>query len=400
MLETSHAIIRRAGKLLGLSEAQIGGLIVPDKEHNFSIKTKSGKEFPAYRIQHNNKRGPYKGGIRFHPEVNKDEVQALATLMSMKTAAVGLPLGGGKGGISVDPLQLNDEELEELSRAYAHHLAPHIGPDKDVPAPDVNTDARIIDWMVDEYEKVTGDDTKASFTGKSLGKGGSQGRDAATGRGGVISLRELLKLHKPAKKPVTIAVQGFGNVGSFFATIAQDEHSDWKLVAASDSGGGVFCAEGLDAAALSTYKVNRGKFADYKDKGVQHITNDDLLALEVDVLVLAGLGDVVTEKNMHTLQAKYILELANGPVSDQAYEYLIDKDVIILPDIIANAGGVIVSYLEWVQNREKEHWDVEKVNGKLETYMVDAVKEVGQVAAEFKVPLKDAAFIVAIRNLL
>lgn len=400
MLETSHAIIRRVGKIMGLTNEQIERLITPDMEHSFEVKTKSGKVFPAFRVQHNNKLGPYKGGIRFHPEVNKDEVQALATLMSMKTAAVGLPLGGGKGGISVNPSELNDEELEEVSRAYARHLAPHIGPDKDVPAPDVNTDSRVIDWMVEEFESVTGDTSKASFTGKSVGKGGSKGRDAATGRGGVIALRELLSMLSNDKKQVTVAVQGFGNVGSFFATIAQDEQPSWKLVAATDSGGGVFCEDGLDAQALSDYKAKRGRFADYHAEGVTHLSNDELLALDVDVLVLAGLGDAVTEKNMHTVKAKYLIELANGPVSDGAYEYLIKEGRIILPDIIANAGGVIVSYLEWVQNKANEHWETDKVNNKLETYMVDAMKAVGEVSDEFKIPIKEAAFVVAFRRLL
>jgi glutamate dehydrogenase/leucine dehydrogenase len=399
MLETSHAIIRRVGKIMGLTKEEIDALIVPDKEHSFVVRTKSGKEFPAFRVQHNNKRGPYKGGIRFHPEVNKDEVQALATLMSMKTAAVGLPLGGGKGGISVDPSKLSDEELEDISRAYAKHLAPHIGPDKDVPAPDVNTDSRVIDWMVDEFEKETGDTTKASFTGKSIAKGGSKGRDAATGRGGVFALRELLAMQKTSG-PVTIAVQGYGNVGSFFATVAAEEHPDWVLVAATDSGGGVYNKNGLDARALAAYKEKRGRFSEYSSEGVTHLSNEELLALDVDVLVLAGLGDVVTEKNMHEVKARYILELANGPVSDHAYEHLIGQQVVILPDIIANAGGVIVSYLEWVQNKAGEQWDVDKVNTQLETYMVDAMKAVGAVAEEFQIPYKEAAFVVAIRNLM
>ena len=196
MLNTAHALITRSGKKLGLSKDEIEKLIKINKEHVFEITLENGKKFNAFRAQHNNKRGPYKGGIRFHKDVDLDEVRALATLMSFKTAAVGLPLGGGKGGITVDPKTLSEAELEELSRKYVRHLVPHIGPDKDVPAPDVNTDSKIIDWMVDEYEIITGDKTKASFTGKSLTNGGSLGRDAATGRGGVIALKQLLKIIK------------------------------------------------------------------------------------------------------------------------------------------------------------------------------------------------------------
>src|SRR6185312_2107775 len=193
MLDTAHALIRQVGQRLGLDEAAIEELISIDAEHSFDIELSSGKSVKAYRVQHSSKRGPYKGGIRFHPEVTLDEVRALATLMSFKTAAVGLPLGGGKGGVVVNPRELDDKELEEISRKYVDHLQPHIGPDKDIPAPDANTDSRIIDWMVDEYEILTGDTSKASFTGKSLARGGSEGREAATGRGGVIVLHELLK---------------------------------------------------------------------------------------------------------------------------------------------------------------------------------------------------------------
>jgi glutamate dehydrogenase/leucine dehydrogenase len=248
MLETAHANIRRAGQKLGLDDETIDRLIKTDKEHIFKIKLDNGQVFDAFRVQHSNRRGPYKGGIRFHPGVNLDEVRALATLMSFKTAAVGLPLGGGKGGIKVDPKKLSRPELEELSRKYAKHLAAHIGPDKDVPAPDVNTNAQIIDWMVDEYEKLTGDNSHASFTGKSLANGGSLGRPAATGRGGVIALRQLLKHQGKSAKPLTYALQGFGNVGSFFATIAQTEQPQWKLVAASDSSGTLYSQAGLVVA--------------------------------------------------------------------------------------------------------------------------------------------------------
>jgi glutamate dehydrogenase/leucine dehydrogenase len=399
MLETTQLSIKQIGKKIGLDSKTIEKLIKPDAEHTFKIVLTSGKSFPAYRIQHNNKLGPYKGGIRFHPGVDKDEVQALATLMSFKTAAVGLPLGGGKGGITVDPNQLDDIELEELSRKYAQYLTPHIGPNKDVPAPDVNTDSRIIDWMVDEYEKQTGDRTKASFTGKSMKNGGSEGREAATGRGGVIALRQLLMLMKKADKKMTMAIQGFGNVGSFFAIVAQTEQPDWELVSASDSSGAVYSRSKLPADKLAGFKSRGQHFADYKSAGTKIISNEDMLGLDVDVLVLAGLGDAVTAANMKNIKAKIIVELANGPISEPAYQFLTKHGAIIVPDIVANSGGVIVSYLEWVQNVKNQHWAEAKVNRQLEEYMVKAVSDMYKISKNKQVPLKEAAFMMAFSRL-
>lgn len=400
MLQTTQALIKNVAKNLKLNDKTTAKLLSPNAVHAFDIELKSGKSFKAYRVQHSNKLGPYKGGIRFHPDINQDEVKALATLMSLKTAAVGLPLGGGKGGIAVNPRDLDDAELEELSRKYVAGLHQHIGPDKDVPAPDVNTDSTVIDWMVDEYQKLTGDKSSASFTGKSIASGGSEGRDAATGRGGVIALRELLKNQAKSNQKLTYAVQGFGNVGSFFATIAAKEQPNWKLVAASDSGGALYSQEGLDAAKLADFKNTGGRFADFKNAGVDYITNDELIALPVDALVLAALGDAVTEKNMKDVKAKYLVELANGPVNEAAYNYLTSQAITILPDIIANAGGVIVSYLEWLQNKNEEHWSVDKVNKQLEDYMTKAVDRVYELAVSEKTTLKEAAFILAIKRLV
>jgi glutamate dehydrogenase/leucine dehydrogenase len=317
--------------------------------------------------------------------------------MSFKTAAAGLPLGGGKGGVAVDPKSLSSNELEELSRKYAKHLVPHIGPDKDVPAPDVNTNGTIIDWMVEEYERETGDSSKASFTGKSMKNGGSLGRDAATGRGGVIALRELLEHQGVADNSLTYAVQGFGNVGSFFATVAAKDHKNWKLVAASDSKAAVYSEGGLDANDLDKFKQQHKQFSDYTEAKV--IDGESIVGLEVDVLVMAALGDAINESNMKEIKAKYIVELANGPLSEEAFDYLSSKGVVIIPDIIANAGGVVVSYLEWVQNKAGKHWSEEEVNKKLEDYMVKASKELYQTAQSKNVSLKEAAFINAIKRL-
>ena len=397
MLETAHSLIRRAGKKIGLNDSEIEQLIKIDAEHKFDITLDSGKSFPAYRVQHKNKLGPYKGGIRFHPQVDLDEVRALATLMSLKTAAVGLPLGGGKGGVAVNPKDLSKDELEELSRKYVQHLEPHIGPDKDVPAPDVNTNPTIIDWMVDEYEKLSGDKTKAAFTGKSIEAGGSLGRDAATGRGGVIALAELLKHQGKSDQKMSFAIQGYGNVGAFFAKIAQETQPNWRLIAASDSSATIINNAGLNAGELAGFKEAGQRFSDYKVG--QTKSPENIISQPVDILVLAALEDAITEVNMKDVKAKYIVEMANGPINEAAYNYLTSQVITILPDIIANSGGVIVSYLEWLQNKNDERWPEDKVNHELEKYMKTAIDNLYKTAASEDVPLKDAAFMLALRRL-
>lgn len=397
MLSTTHALIKKAGKKAGLSDDEIAQLLKLEKEHEFEIELANGKKYKAYRAQHSSKRGPYKGGIRFHPNVDLDEVRALATLMSFKTAAVGLPLGGGKGGISVNPKQLSLEELEELSRKYVRHLQVHIGPDKDVPAPDVNTNSTIIDWMVDEYESLTGDRSKASFTGKSVEKGGSLGRDAATGRGGVFALARLLEHMGQADKKMTYAVQGFGNVGSFFATVATSEQPHWKLVAASDSSATLYNPDGLGAQELADFKQRGGSFKDYEKAEISG--PETIIEKKTDILVLAALEDAVNKNNADRLKAQYVIEMANGPIEESVYPVLEVRDVTILPDIIANAGGVIVSYLEWVQNKQGQRWAEAEVNRKLKDYIVKAVDDLYETAGRKDVSLKDAALINAIKNL-
>lgn len=384
---------------MGLTPTELEKLKEADAKHIFEIALDTGETLKAYRVQHSNKRGPYKGGIRYHPNVDLDEVETLATLMSLKTAAINIPMGGGKGGIAFDPRSLDKAQLEAISRKYVQHLHPHIGPDKDIPAPDVNTNAEIIDWMVDEFEKLTDDDTKASFTGKSIANGGSLGREAATGRGGVFALLELLKLEGNTDA-LSYAVQGYGNVGSFFGTVTKDLRPEWKMVAASDSEAAVCSDEGLDAVTLQNYKSERGRFKDYQEAGVSIISNEELLALDVDVLVLAGFENTVTAANMKNIKAKYVVELANGPVTNEAHSYLVPAGKVILPDIIANAGGVVVSYLEWLQNKNKEKWTEEKVNSMLQTYIQDAVDETYKYAQSNDIDLNEAAFEIAIKRLL
>jgi glutamate dehydrogenase/leucine dehydrogenase len=389
----------KTAKHLGLDEAALDKLKRPNAEHIFEIALDNGKSFKAYRVQHNNKRGPYKGGVRYHPNVNLDEVQTLATLMSLKTAAINIPMGGGKGGIALNPRELSAAELEELSRKYVRHLHEHIGPDQDIPAPDMNTNAQIIDWMVDEYEKLTKDTSKASFTGKSIANGGSLGREAATGRGGVMALGELLRLEHN-DQPITYAIQGYGNVGSFFGTTAAEDYPSWTMVAASDSEAAVYAAAGLDPHQLQQFKAERGRFKAFESEGTELISNENLIGLDVDVLVLAGLENTVTINNMKHVKAKYIVEMANGPVTNEAHDYLTAHGKIILPDIIANAGGVVVSYLEWLQNKNDEKWTEKKVNDKLEIYIKNAVNETFTYAQQHDISLNEAAFAIAMKRLV
>ncbi|MEP6710731.1 MAG: Glu/Leu/Phe/Val dehydrogenase dimerization domain-containing protein, partial [Candidatus Saccharibacteria bacterium] len=289
MLETAQKSISRAAGLLSLGLDDVEALLIPNHVHEFFVKV-DGKDVPAFRVQHNDKRGPYKGGIRFHNDVNKDEVQALATLMSFKTAAVGIPFGGGKGGVAFDPRDYGSGVIESVSRQYVDALVDYIGPDKDVPAPDVNTNAQVIDWMVDEYSSLTGDQTKASFTGKSLENGGSAGREAATGRGGVIALREYIASHPDLSLPLTVAVQGIGNVGFFFAQIAQEE-LPVRIVAVSNSRRTVSIknlsdeSEQLNFSGLS---FSRTAIEKLESDDTVSTDSEDILSSEVDVLVFAA----------------------------------------------------------------------------------------------------------------
>ena len=267
-----------------------------------------------------------------------------------------------------------------------------------MPAPDVNTNSKIIDWMVDEYEQLSGDQSHASFTGKSVSKGGSLGRTEATGRGGVIALAELLK-NQNITGDISLAVQGYGNVGAFFATIGTNDHKQWKLLSVSDSSGTIHNNNGLDAQELADYKTKGNSFADYKNEQIDHSDSDEIIKQDVDVLVLSALDDAITKANMHTVKAKIIVEMANGPVSAEANRYLSQQGVIILPDIIANAGGVIVSYLEWLQNKQAEHWTEAKVNDELKQYMTKATHNIFILAKQHNISLTQAAYVLALERL-
>ncbi|HSE60921.1 MAG TPA: Glu/Leu/Phe/Val dehydrogenase, partial [Candidatus Saccharimonadales bacterium] len=390
MLATAQATIREAAQKLGYDQATIDKLLQAEKEHVFEV-TAGGKQYPAYRVQHSSKLGPHKGGIRYHPGVTLDEVRALATLMSLKTAAVGLPLGGGKGGIAVDPKTLSKKELEEISRDYARQLASHIGSNKDIPAPDVNTNAEIMDWMVDELAKINGERDPGAFTGKSMAGGGSEGREAATGRGGVITLREYLRNHDLLDKPLTVAMQGFGNVGYYFAKVAK-ELPNLRLIAIANSKNTWLKPDGIDVGNLTSQQgaPRPEHLADLQ--GVSTLPPQAIIGIKADILVLAALEDAVTDANMHEVRADVIVELANGPISKPAEEYLAQKGIVVLPDIIANAGGVIVSCLEWQQNLKGAHWSEAEVNTMLDSTLTRAAQSMIMHAKNEKIPYKQAAF--------
>lgn len=401
MLETAQASITRAALQLGLDAATLEQILTSEREHDLEL-TVEGEVLKAFRVQHNSQRGPFKGGVRFHPEVHLDEVRALATLMSFKTAAVDIPLGGGKGGVAYDPRQRDDSFNEKVSREYVRALAEHIGPNKDVPAPDVNTDAKIIDWMVDEFSAITGDETRASFTGKSLHKGGSAGREAATGRGGVIALREYIAAHPDLPKPLTVAVQGIGNVGFFFAHIAQAE-LPVRIVAVSNSRTCVAVkdfAQNTNALDFSHKLFSREVIYELENEQTEQLAGNAILSLDVDVLVFAALGDVLNEHNQATVSARILLELANGPVDSEAHRLLEERGVVSMPDIVANAGGVIVSYLEWRQNLSGETWSEEKVNSELDRILSAATNNMITRAAHDAMSLREAAFVIALERLV
>jgi glutamate dehydrogenase/leucine dehydrogenase len=401
MLKSAQSIVKKVAQSAGISSKDVNYLLNPAKEHKFILNV-AGKDYQAFRVQHNNNLGPHKRGMRFHPGVNLDEVRALALLMSIKTSAVCLPLGGAKGGVAVDPRALSEGEVDELCFKYVEGLTDYIGPYQDIPAPDMNVSSEMIDKMVERYSSLSGDKTRASFTGKSISKGGSEGRQAATGRGGVIALEQILELTASADRPLTYAVEGFGNVGAFFSKVAKADHPAWRLVGANDSSAAVWSEQGLDPDELYDFKSAKNKFKDYHAKSAQIIESKSLLERKVDVLVLAALGGSVTRENVANIKAGVILELANGPLDEYANDYLAKKGVLVIPDILANAGGVIVSYLEWKQNLDGEHWDESTVNKELRRFMTEAIKTNYQVYKESAngQTLKEVAFMRAMQNIL
>jgi glutamate dehydrogenase (NAD(P)+) len=322
----------------------------------------------GYRIQHNGARGPYKGGIRYHPDADIDEVRALASLMTWKTALVDLPFGGAKGGVQVAADELSTAELERLTRRYTDQISSVLGPSRDIPAPDMSTNAQTMSWILDQYGRKHGHTTQI-VTGKPIALGGSQGRTEATGRGVVVTMERALEdLELGDPEDITIAIQGFGNVGSFAARIATER--GYRVVAVSDVGGGIHAEDGLDVEAVLAHVAEHGSVTDMPD--TEPVSNEDLLLLDVDVLIPAALGEVITSDNADEVRAKVIVEGANHPVTPMGDRILHDNGVHVVPDILANAGGVTVSYYEWVQNNQELHWDREEVNSRLEKRLRDA----------------------------
>ena len=375
----------RAAVLMQLDPKTLAKLKTPDAIHHFELEVKmddgSMRKFPAYRVQWNRARGPYKGGLRYAPVVDLDEVKALSFWMAIKTAVVGIPLGGGKGGVVVDPKSMSVAELERLTRAFARALAPHVGPELDVPAPDMNTSGREMGWFLDEYEKTVGRSAPGVVTGKPLALGGSLGRDAATGRGGFDLLDDVLKRVGVTGK-ARIAVQGFGNVGSWFAKLAHA--AGHTIVALSDSKGALI-EDGIDPAT-------------FKDRP-HHASQLDLLTSDCDVLVPAAMENQITADVAKSIKAKAVLELANGPTLPEADLVLEERGVLVVPDVLANAGGVTVSCFEWIQNLTRESWSEEAVNAKLKDVMLKAWEEVRAAQKKFGGSMREAAFIEAVRKI-
>lgn len=355
--------------------------------------------FEGYRVQHSNIRGPFKGGIRYHQECDLDEVKALATWMTLKCAIADIPYGGAKGGIRVDPRTLSHRELRDLTRRYTFAIAPIIGADTDIPAPDVNTNPQTMAWVLDTYSQLKGHPCPGVVTGKPVELGGSRGRNSATGRGVVISTKLLLALRGKKLEGTTVAIQGMGNVGANAARVFY--HRGVKVLAISDVSGGLFCKGGLDIDTISGFLEKDGALLkDYDAPGVVHITNEEVLTCQCDVLVPAALENQITIDNAESLHCSCIVEAANGPTTEEADEILKKRGITVVPDIFANSGGVIVSYFEWVQNIQELTWDRDQVNEMLETLMSRSFQNILDVAEECHCTLRMAAYILALRKLV
>jgi len=352
--------------------------------------------FTGYRIQHSSARGPCKGGIRYHPDVDTDEVRALAALMTWKCAVVDIPYGGAKGGVSCDPTQMSEDELRRMTRRFTAMIMPIIGSKRDIPAPDVNTNANTMAWIADTASMLLGKTTLDIVTGKPVPLGGSLGRREATGRGVALTTRELLKNQGKSIKGTTVAVQGYGNVGKFAATILNE--MGCKILAVSDVSGGLFAPKGLDIVGLNQHvdAHHQHLLEGYQAPGVEKITNADLITTNVDVLIPAALEHQIHARNAPYVKAKMIVEGANGPTTPEADIILQDKGVIVVPDILANAGGVIVSYFEWVQDQQSFFWEEEEVNRHLERMMVRSFENVWSFSAQQHVPMRLGAYMLAV----
>ena len=367
-------------------------------EVSFPVKLDNGtvKTFVGYRSQHNNAVGPFKGGLRFHPDVTKDEVKALSTWMTFKCSVAGIPYGGGKGGMAINPKDYSKAELERISKGFAKAISPIIGEKVDIPAPDVNTNGQIMSWMVDAYEEVVGKSTKGVFTGKPLEFGGSLARTEATGYGVNLTAKKALAKLNIDVKGATYAVQGFGNVGFYTAYYAYKDGA--KIVAFSNTDVAIYNENGIDMEAVIKDFEENGRIAANKGYG-KDITNTELLELEVDVLAPCALENQITSENADRIKAKVVAEGANGPTTPEADEILFKKGIVVIPDILANSGGVVVSYFEWVQNLQSYYWPFEEVQQKEDALLSGAFEDVWTLASEYKVDLRNAAYMKSIERI-
>jgi glutamate dehydrogenase (NAD(P)+) len=360
---------------------------IPTKMDNGQVKV-----FTGYRVQHNVARGPAKGGIRYHPGVTLDEVKALAMWMTWKTAAVNIPYGGGKGGVICDPKRMSKSELERMTRRYTSEILPIIGPEQDIPAPDVYTDAQTMAWIMDTYSMTKGYSSLGVVTGKPVSIGGSEGRNEATARGCLVVTEEACKIKKLSLRGATVAIQGFGNAGSLAAKLFTEKKA--RVIAISDSRGGVFNSRGIDPLKAMRYKERSGTVVGMP--GTSRISNDDLLTMKCDILIPAALENVITLNNADQIKAKIVAEAANGPTTPHSDEVLARKGVMLLPDILANAGGVTASYFEWVQDLQSFFWSEAEVNSKLESVMRRAFVDVHEATRKHRTHMRTGAYVLAV----
>jgi glutamate dehydrogenase/leucine dehydrogenase len=385
---------------LGLTREELDLLSVPRRSFtvSFPVKMSSGRTqmFTGFRVQYNDARGPAKGGIRFHPDIDAEHTSELALLMALKCAVVDIPFGGSKGGVAVDPLDLSRYDLELVTRGYIRAIADHIGPFKDIPAPDVYTDEQTMAWILDEYERIKREHVPAMVTGKPPALGGIKTRRYSTALGGVHVLEQAMKDRGMEARGTRVAVQGFGNVGGNAARILH--HWDYTVVAVSDVKGGIMKPDGLDISALRHHKTKTGSVAGFPDS--QAISNAELLGVDCDVLIPAALSNQLNESNAHEVKAKIVLELANAPLTAGADDILFNRDILVIPDILANAGGVVVSYFEWSQNLSNDTWPEEKVLERLKQLMTHAYQNVHALCQETRCRMRKAAYALAVKRIL
>lgn len=393
--------VERASALLDLPDDVRERFMTPNRvlraELTIPLDAGGTATFPAYRVQFNNARGPYKGGIRFHPDADEDEVSALAAMMAIKCAVVGIPLGGAKGGVAVDPKKLSKQELHELARAYVRAFGEHLGPDQDIPAPDVYTSPDTMGVMLDEYERMTGKSAPAMITGKPLSLFGSAGRDTATADGAIMVLDTYLSEKQIDPKTLRAAVQGAGNAGAQAAELLFER--GMKVTALADSKGTLVSSEGLSVDTVLAVKEVKGSVIDAATEGDQTLPSDAVITNDCDVLVPAALEEQITESNAQAVTAGIVLEVANGPITPAADAMLSASGVVIIPDVLANAGGVTVSYFEWIQNRTGLYWTKDEVKDRLETIMVRSYHDVAAFALDRGVTLREAAYAIALERI-